>query len=84
MPMPKAAMDEDNRVPSRKNDVGFSWQVPAVNLKPESPTVQQASNQLLRLGVTAADAGHHTAACGGVYDIDHRLLRNSLLRSYSA
>ena len=71
MPVPEAAMDEDDRTPSRKNDVGFSWQVPAVDAKPEAPAVQQASDQLLGLRVAAADSGHHAAACDAVYDIDH-------------
>lgn len=71
MPVPEAAMDEDDRTSSRKNDVGFSWQVPAVDAKPESPAVQQASDQLLGLRVAAANPGHHAATCGAVYDIDH-------------
>jgi len=71
MPVPEAAVDEDDRTPPRKNDVGFAWQITAVDAKPESPLVQQAADQLFGLRVAATDPGHHAAACGAVYDIDH-------------
>jgi hypothetical protein len=73
--VPETAVNQNDRTASGKNDVGPARQVPAVDTKPEPPAVQQTADQFFGLRVTAADAGHHAAACGAVYDIDHWLLQ---------
>lgn len=58
MAMPKAAVDEDDCLVFRKNDVGFARQVLSVQPEAEAVGKQKATHQDLGLGVFAFDVRH--------------------------
>lgn len=66
MPVPEAAMHEDDLVSARKHQVRRAGQTAHVQPKPEAQRVQRPTNDNLRLCVLATDARHERAASFGV------------------
>jgi hypothetical protein len=60
MAMPEATVDEDRSAILREDDVRTPGKLPFVHTKEEPCPMQVAANHKLRLGVTAADGGHHS------------------------
>src|SRR5437762_2710516 len=69
--MPVATMDKDRRAVAREHDVGPPRQLPLVQPKPETGSVQQRAQMLLGAGILAADARHVPAAMLFGQDVDH-------------
>lgn len=62
MPMPEAAMDEDDGPVLRENDVRFPRQVRNMQLETEAFPVEQAAQHQFRFCVLTPDTGHVPAA----------------------
>ncbi len=60
--MPKAAIDENHRMPFRQNDVGMAGQLWGVEAVAEAQHVQMMTHEQLRLRVFRADFAHGFAA----------------------
>ena len=55
VPMPEAAMHQDNGLPFWKDDVWLAGQILAVELKPKAKRVQVSANDNFGLGIAALD-----------------------------
>jgi hypothetical protein len=75
MPMPETAVNKHDRTKSWEDYIRLSRQIWVVDAKPESTPVKETADKLLRFCITTANAGHHAAARGAVYNICHWLLR---------
>lgn len=62
MPVPKAAMNEDDSPKFRENDVRLTWQTGNVQSEAEARSVKQAAQHQLGFRVLAPDARHVPAA----------------------
>lgn len=68
VPVPIAAVNQNHGAASRQNNVGTPRQVFAVQPESVAHPMQQRTNQSLRTGIRAADAGHiPTAALSGYF-----------------
>mgnify|MGYP002776994763 CR=1 FL=1 len=72
--VPEAAVDEDYGATLRQNDIGLAGQVFPVQPEAIAGGVEKLTNQQLRLGILAPDAGHIEGALGGGMDVGHRML----------
>jgi hypothetical protein len=76
--MPVAAVDQDDLLVTRKNDVGLSRQITSVQTEAESQGMQQASDTNLGSGILPADPRHDLATFLGskyvCHDSDSTLL----------
>lgn len=79
MPMPETAVDEDNRVVFRENQVGLAGKFFCMKPVTKAPLVQGFADQHFGFGILATDAGHHPAAGGRIYNISHSVLPNPLV-----
>jgi hypothetical protein len=70
MGMPKATMNENDRVPFGKNEVGSARQS-GVNAEAETQGVKALPQRELGSGVLSANAGHHPATDLLAYNINH-------------
>jgi hypothetical protein len=71
MLMPKAAMNEDQRFPSWKNDVWRAWKVFSMQSKSVAHLMQKTPNNDFRFRVLAANVSHHPASNGRAESIRH-------------
>ena len=62
MPVPEAAVDEDDSAIAREDQVGLAGQFAAVQAITIAEAVKAAADEQFGPGVLAPDAGHHTAA----------------------
>ena len=65
MAVPKAAVNENDLLPARKNKVWFSRKPLLVKTVPVSHPMDKPSHQHLGLGIAALDAPHIFRAFGG-------------------
>ena len=65
MVVPEAAVDEDDGLDPREDDVGATSEVAAVESVAEARSVNGAADDHLGLGVLAADRRHDATADGG-------------------
>ncbi len=71
MLVPEAAVNEYGYPTAWQYHIGRSWQIAAMQTEAESGGEKRASDDDFRLGVLAADSGHHPAAGPRVYDVRH-------------
>ncbi|TCP99543.1 hypothetical protein C8J46_103431 [Sphingomonas sp. PP-F2F-A104-K0414] len=83
MLMPEAAVDEDRCTVSRKDKVGFSWQVFRMQPVAKACRVQRLPDRQLGFGMAAPDRRHIPAARGGVVNIRHGSGSFAELRSFN-
>jgi hypothetical protein len=69
--MPKAAMNEDQRLPSRKNDVWRAWKIFSMQSKSVAHLMQKTTNNDFRFRILAANVSHHLAANGSTESVRH-------------
>jgi hypothetical protein len=69
--MPKAAMNEDQRLPSRKNDVWRAWKIFSMQSKSVAHLMQKTTNHDFRFRILAANVSHHLAANGRAESVRH-------------
>jgi hypothetical protein len=62
MPMPEASMNKNHGAVLRQNDIRSSRQIASMQTESKSEAVQNRTNGLLWLRVTAFDSGHVGAA----------------------
>jgi hypothetical protein len=62
MPMPEAAVNEDNFLPSRKNDVRPAGKIPTVQAVTETEPPEEPSDPPFRFGVLGPDPAHPLAS----------------------
>ena len=67
MLMPKASMHKDNLSQPRKDDVGFTGKIVAMNAEAITQAMEQGADEDLGLCVLAADLPHVRAAAHGRY-----------------
>ena len=72
--MPIAAVDKDDRVMSREDDIRSSGKLGDMKSEPESSRVKGAPKDEFRARVPASDARHHPRPSCGVYDVSHEPL----------
>lgn len=58
MPVPKAAVNEDDDSPARKNEIGATGQIAAMEAIPQPCGVQAPTQEELRLSVAPANTRH--------------------------
>lgn len=73
MPMPEAAVNEDDSFVFGKNNIGLSWKCFIVQLVTETFGVQEPSHEHFGLGILALDAAHVVAAGLRIVHIGHAL-----------
>lgn len=71
--MPVAAMNENNRPPSWKNHVWFSWKGPVVKSVSKTSEEQSLSNGQFDPGIASTDAGHDPASGCRIHNISHSI-----------
>ena len=74
MTVPVAAVDEDDRLALREDDIRTTGELlvsRSVNGETEAPPMEHRAKQEFRLGVLARDAGHHPASFLFVKDVRH-------------
>lgn len=71
MPMPEAAVHQNDNAVTWKHDVGPSRKVLSVEGVAQSGSMQKAPDGELGNGVLATDPGHHLAARRAIYDVSH-------------
>lgn len=71
MPMPEAAMHEDDGLVFGQDDVGFAGQGFVMQFIPEALSMEISAHEHLRLGVFAFDLTHIVAARSAVVYICH-------------
>lgn len=71
MPMPKAAVYEDNLPVARKQNVWAAWEILPVKAKPISNLVQKVPYHLLRRGIPTDYARHYPASLFRCAPINH-------------
>jgi hypothetical protein len=69
--MPEAAMNEDQRLPSRKNDVWRAWKIFSMQSKSVAHLMQKTTNQDFRFRILAANVSHHLAANDRAESVRH-------------
>lgn len=69
MPMPEAAVYEHSDPLSGKHQIRPAREFPSIKAEPEAGSVEQRADGAFRVGVAAADAGHHPAARGRINDV---------------
>lgn len=82
--VPEAAIHENNGIESREHQVGPPWEVRSVEPIAEAHRVKPPSYHHLRPRVLPANARHHSAAGGLVYDVRQRGATASPLRWWTA
>ena len=73
MLMPEAAMHKDDRFVARKDQVGLSWQVFAMQSVTQSCRMQRLTDKKFGFCIAAFDCCHVPAAGRGVMDVCHAL-----------
>ena len=71
MAMPKTAINKDNCVVAWQYNIRFSGQIADIQPEPKTLTMQQAANQLLRLGILSLDTCHHATSGSGIDNVNH-------------
>lgn len=69
MPMPEAAMNKDDGMPFRKNEIRLSGQVAGMQPVPKTTGMQPAPDQKFGSGILSPDYRHVPAAGFGGVDI---------------
>jgi len=64
MPMPEAAVDEDDGVVFREHDVGAPGEILTVKTEAEAPGVEHLPDQDFRFRIAAPDTGHYPGSLG--------------------
>jgi hypothetical protein len=67
--MPKAAVDQDNSFPFRKDEIGSSGQISTVEAKAKAKCVCEPPYYKLWFGILAPDARHHPASSFLINDV---------------
>ncbi len=62
MPVPKAAMDEDDLSPAGKDEVRGAGQIAPMQAKPETQRVNEPADDDFRFSILALDQSHLAAA----------------------
>lgn len=62
MTVPEASVHKNDRLMSRQNDIGPTWQLGLMKAEAEAESVQNRTNEQLRFRVAASDARHIPAA----------------------
>jgi hypothetical protein len=57
--MPETAVNENNSLPARQNDVGLAWNVSAMQSEAISERMQKAAHDELRRRIHGLDTSHH-------------------------
>jgi hypothetical protein len=71
MSMPEATHYIDYCVVFGQHNIWFAWQVFNMQAESESLAMQETPHDSLGLCISAANAAHHAASGGWIYDIDH-------------
>jgi len=79
MTVPETAVDEDNRLVLRENQIRLAGKVFGMKPVAEAPLVQGFTDQHFGFGILAPDARHHPAAGGRINNIRHSVLPNPLI-----
>ena len=72
--MPVAAVDKDDRVMPREDDVRSPGKLGDMKPEPESPRMKGAPQHEFRPSVSASDSRHHPRPSGGIYNVSHEHL----------
>ena len=73
MPMPEAAVDEQNGMKPGKNQIRFSRQPAIVQAVPKTKSMEAPPYKQFRLRVSAFDCSHIPTACCVVVDVSQAL-----------
>lgn len=60
MPMPEAAMHENDRRIFAKHEIGFAREILSMQAETEPASVECATHSNFRLGILCADSAHHS------------------------
>lgn len=71
MPMPETAMDEDDRLATRKNQVWTTRQSSGTSREPESCTMETSTNEAFGLRARTSHRLHHLAPSLGAKRVGH-------------
>ena len=81
MPVPEAAVDEDDRAVFGEDDIRAPWQIASVEAIAEPERKETSPDHVLRLGVLSSNPGHAVAALARGQDIGHSGCQSTTERS---